>query len=201
MLQEVVTCGCVGEHIVPEEQLWLGLDRIISEHRGQPGGLIRVLQKAQDLVGHLPMEVQERIAEGLGVPVSDVYGVVTFYSYFTMEPRGKHVIRVCMGTACYVRGGSEVLAEAKAALGLAETGMTPDGQFSVETVRCVGACSLAPVVMVDEDIYRQVKPREVKQLLARYGHGRRGEESRSRGVGTATAGDGDGRESRIEDRE
>jgi NADH:ubiquinone oxidoreductase subunit E len=133
--------------------------------------------------------------------VSDVYGVVTFYSYFTMEPRGKHVIRVCMGTACYVRGGSEVLAEAKAALGLAETGMTPDGQFSVETVRCVGACSLAPVVMVDEDIYRQVKPREVKQLLARYGHGRRGEESRSRGVGTATAGDGDGRESRIEDRE
>jgi NADH:ubiquinone oxidoreductase subunit E len=168
MLQEVVTCECVGEQVVPEERLWRGLDRIIAEHRGEPGGLIPALQKAQELCGHLPIEVQERIAEGLGLPVSDVYGVVTFYSYFTMKPRGKHVIRVCMGTACYVRGGSEVLAEAKAALGLAETGMTPDGQFSVETVRCVGACSLAPVVMVDEEIYRQVRPREVKQFLGKH---------------------------------
>ncbi len=176
MVQEVVTCGCVGEQVVPEERLWQGIDRIIAEHKGESGGLIQVLQKAQDLFGYLPMEVQERIAEGLGLPVSDVYGVVTFYSYFTMKPRGKHVIRVCLGTACYVRGGSEVLAEAKAALGMSETGMTPDGQFSVETVRCVGACSLAPVVMVDEDIYRQVKPREVKRLLEKYGNGRRGEE-------------------------
>jgi NADH:ubiquinone oxidoreductase subunit E len=171
MVQEVVTCGCAGEQTVPEDRLWQGLDRIIAEHEGKPGELIQVLQKAQDLFGYLPVEVQERVASGLDVPVAEVYGVVTFYSYFTMEPRGKHVIRVCMGTACYVRGGSEVLDEAKREFGMTETGMTPDGQFSVETVRCVGACSLAPVVMIDEDIYRQVKPREVKGLLDRYRRG------------------------------
>lgn len=171
MTQEVYTCNCAGEQRVPEARLWAGLDLIVDEHKGEPGGLIQVLQKAQDLFGCLPIEVQERIADGLGLPVSEVYGVVSFYSYFTMEPRGKHVIRVCLGTACYVRGGDQVLDEMKAALGMAETGMTPDGEFSLETVRCVGACSLAPVVMVDEDIYRQVKTSDVKGLLAQYQNG------------------------------
>lgn len=171
MTQEVYTCNCAGEQRVPEARLWAGLDRIVAEHRGEPGGLIQVLQKAQDLFGYLPIEVQERIAGALGVSVSEVYGVVSFYSYFTMEPRGKHVIRVCLGTACYVRGGDQVLDEMKSALGMAQTGMTPDGEFSLETVRCVGACSLAPVVMVDEDIYRQVKSGDVKGLLERYQNG------------------------------
>jgi NADH-quinone oxidoreductase subunit E/NADP-reducing hydrogenase subunit HndA len=112
--------------------------------------------------------VQERVAEGLGLSVSEVYGVVTFYSYFTMKSRGRHVIRVCLGTACYVRGGNEVLEEARRQLEVGEAGMTADGEFSLETVRCVGACSLAPVVMVGEDIYRQVKPAEVERLLSKY---------------------------------
>ncbi len=171
MTQEVYTCTCAGEQQIPEQRLWAGLDRILAEHKGEPGGLIQVLQKAQDLFGYLPVQVQERVAEGLRVPVSEVYGVVSFYSYFTMEPRGKHVIRVCLGTACYVRGGNEVLEQTEAALGLSSTGMTDDGEFSVETVRCVGACSLAPVVMVDDDIYRQVKATEVRGVLQRYRNG------------------------------
>ena len=168
MAQEVYTCGCAGEQKVPEERLWAGLERIIAEHKGEPGSLIQILQKAQDLFGYLPMEVQEAVADGLELPLAEVYGVVTFYSYFSMEPRGKHVIRVCMGTACYVRGGQDVLDEMKGAFGLRETGITPDGEFSVETVRCVGACSLTPVVMIDDDIYRQVKPSEAKGLVDKY---------------------------------
>jgi NADH:ubiquinone oxidoreductase subunit E len=110
---EVRTCGCAGDQVVAEEELWAGLDRIVAEHKDQPGALVQMLQKAQDLFGYLPAEVQERVAAGLGVPVSEVYGVVSFYSYFTMVPRGKHTIRVCLGTACYVRGGRKVLDQIK----------------------------------------------------------------------------------------
>ncbi len=168
---EVRTCGCAGDQVVAEEELWAGLDRIIAEHKDQPGALVQVLQKAQDLFGYLPTEVQERVAAGLSVPVSEVYGVVSFYSYFTMVPRGKHTIRVCLGTACYVRGGRKVLDQIKGDLDVEVSGTTEDRNFSLEVVRCIGACGLAPVFTVDDDIYRRVKPSKVGELVAKYRNG------------------------------
>jgi len=147
------------------------LDHIIARHRREPGALIRVLHEAQELIGYLPAEVQERVAAGLGVPVSEVNGVVSFYSYFTMVPRGEHTVRVCLGTACYVRGGRKVLDEVRGKLGVDVAGTTDDREFSLEVVRCVGACGLAPVMTVDKDIYRRVKPSKVASLLAKYRNG------------------------------
>ena len=166
--QEVYTCGCAGAEEVSEAELWEGLDRIIAEHAGEPGGLIQALQKAQDLFGYLPVEVQEQVAKGLGVPVSEVNGVVTFYSYFTQVPRGLHTIRVCLGTACYVRGGKKVLEHIQNHLGVEVAGTTEDRTFSLEVVRCIGACGLAPVLVVDEDIYRRVKAGKASELLSKY---------------------------------
>ena len=155
----------------PENPLWAELDAIIRKHKGEPGGLIPVLHEAQVLFGYLPMQVQERVAAGVGVPVTEVYGVVTFYSYFTMVPRGKHTVRVCLGTACYVRGGRKVLDQIRNVLRVDVPGTTEDRNFSVEVVRCIGACGLAPVMTVDDDIYRRVKPSRVGELLARYREG------------------------------
>lgn len=169
---EVFTCGCAGEEQVSEERLWAGLEKVLEEHRGEPGGLIRVLQKAQDLFGYLPEEVQERVAEGLGLSVSEVHGVVSFYSYFTQVPRGRHTIRVCLGTACYVRGGKKVLEQIQTDLGVEVAGTTADREFSLEVVRCIGACGLAPVLTVDEDVYRRVKPSKTAELLNKYRNGK-----------------------------
>jgi len=167
-MQEVQTCGCAGGESVPEEELWAGLGRIIAEHKGQPGALIQVLHKAQDLFGYLPTEVQERVASGLGVPVSEVYGVVSFYSYFTTVPRGRHTIRVCLGTACYVRGGRKVMDQIQSDLGVEVGSTTEDRNFSLEVVRCIGACGLAPVFTVGSDIYRRVRPSKIGELLDAY---------------------------------
>jgi len=167
-MQEVRTCGCAGGENVSEEELWAGLDRIIGEHRGRPGALIQVLHKAQELLGYLPVEAQERVAAGLGVPVSEVYGVVSFYSYFTTVPRGKHTIRVCLGTACYVRGGRKVMEQLQSDLGVEVGGTTEDRNFSLEVVRCIGACGLAPVFTVGSDIYRRVRPSKIGELLSKY---------------------------------
>ena len=170
-MTEVRTCSCAGGETISEAELWAGLDRVVAEYRDQPGALIRVLQKAQDLLGYLPVEAQDRIAAGLGIPVSEVYGVVSFYSYFTMVPRGKHTIRVCLGTACYVRGGRKVLDQVKAELDIEVASTTEDRNFSLDVVRCIGACGLAPVFTVGEDIYRRVKPSKVGELIAKYRNG------------------------------
>jgi NADH:ubiquinone oxidoreductase subunit E len=167
-MPEVRMCDCAGGETVEKEELWAGLDRIIADHRGQPGALIQVLHKAQELLGYLPIEAQERVAAGLCLPLSEVYGVVSFYSYFTMAPRGNHTIRVCLGTACYVRGGRKVLAEVEDRLGIRVGETTQDRSFSVDVVRCIGACGLSPVLTVDGDIYRRVKPSKVGDLLGRY---------------------------------
>ncbi|MCK4535095.1 MAG: NAD(P)H-dependent oxidoreductase subunit E, partial [Syntrophobacterales bacterium] len=118
------------------------LDEIIEEHRCQPGGLIPVLERAQELLGFLPIPVQKRVGRELGIPFSHVYGVVTFYSFFTMKPRGKHTVRVCMGTACYVRGGKKIAENVEKLFGIKEGETTPDRMFTYETVRCLGACGL-----------------------------------------------------------
>ena len=143
-------------------------DAIIATYKGRPGALIPVLEQVQEELGFLPMAVQQRVANGLNLPVANVYGVVTFYSFFTMIPRGKHNVRLCLGTACYVRGAQRLLENISKILGIEPGGCTEDRQFSLETVRCLGACGLAPVVMVDNNTYGQMKPAKIESMLAKY---------------------------------
>lgn len=144
------------------------LDSIIEKHKGKAGGLIPVLEEAQVCLEYLPLSVQKRIAAGLGLPLSRVYGVVTFYSFFTMTPRGKHTIRVCLGTACYVRGGKALTETLEKQFGIKEGETTPDRMFTLESVRCLGACGLGPVVVVDEDVHGRIKPAKIKDILSQY---------------------------------
>ena len=144
------------------------VDTIIEHHRLKPGALIPVLEEVQDTLGYLPASIQKKIALGLGVPFSEVYGVVTFYSFFTMVPRGKHTVKCCLGTACYVRGGKKILEKLSASLGIEPGETTADRLFSLETVRCLGACGLAPVITADAETFRHVKPTKVVELLKNY---------------------------------
>ncbi|WDU82652.1 NADH-quinone oxidoreductase subunit NuoE [Caloramator sp. Dgby_cultured_2] len=144
------------------------LEEYIDSLEQKEGALIGVLYKAQEIFGYLPKDVQLFIARKLGITAAKVYGVATFYSYFTMEPRGKHVINVCMGTACFVKGADKILEEIKKELDIKDGNMSKDGLFTVDTLRCVGACGLAPVVMVDGKVYGRVKVEEVKGILDEY---------------------------------
>lgn len=144
------------------------LDSIIEKYKGKAGGLIPVLEEAQVCLEYLPLSVQKRIAAGLNLPLSRVYGVVTFYSFFTMTPRGKHTIRVCLGTACYVRGGKALTEALEKQFGIKEGETTADRMFTLESVRCLGACGLGPVVVVDEDVHGRVKPAKIKDVLSQY---------------------------------
>ncbi|MBN1474951.1 MAG: NAD(P)H-dependent oxidoreductase subunit E [Syntrophaceae bacterium] len=144
------------------------LNKIIEKHKGKPGGLIPVLEEAQVTLEYLPVSVQKKIARELNLPLSRVYGVVTFYSFFTMTPRGKHTVRVCLGTACYVRGGKAIAESLRKEFGIDEGETTPDRMFTFESVRCLGACGLGPVVVVDEDVHGRVKPSKVKEILNQY---------------------------------
>ena len=134
----------------------------------KPGEVINVLHKVQGEYGYLPAEVQELVAKELGIPVSRVYGIVSFYSFFTMTPKGEHPILVCLGTACYVRGAEKVLDELKRQLGIGVGEVTPDGKFSLNCLRCVGACGLAPVIEVGEKVSGRMTPDRVKDVLAEY---------------------------------
>ena len=144
------------------------VDAIIAQYKGKPGSLIPVLEETQGVVGYLPVELQEYIARGLNVPASTVYGVVTFYSFFTMLPKGRHTIKVCMGTACYVKGIGEVLNRLQGAFKLEPGKMSPDRRFSLEVVRCLGACGLAPAVVVDTDTHGGMTPERIVDVLNRY---------------------------------
>ena len=145
-----------------DEELLKRLDGFLEEYRDKPGALIPVLQIAQGLFGYLPQPVLKRIAIGLDKPFSEVSGVVSFYSFFSTVPRGKHMVRVCLGTACYVRGGKQVLDALKEELDIDVGGTTPDGEFSLEVGRCFGACGLAPTIMIDNDVLQRVKPSKVR---------------------------------------
>jgi NADH:ubiquinone oxidoreductase subunit E len=144
------------------------VDAIIVAHAGKPGALIPVLEQVQEVLGYLPESVQMLVAEGLNIPVANVYGVVTFYSFFTMVPRGRHNIRVCLGTACYVRGGQKILERLQDIIGIKPGGCTEDRRFSLETVRCLGACGLAPVIVVNDNTHGQMKPAKLESVLALY---------------------------------
>jgi NADH:ubiquinone oxidoreductase subunit E len=159
-------CAC-GEE-ASEEELLARLDEVIERYETKPGALIPVLQTAQAIFGYLPEVALKRVALGLHKPYSEVAGVVSFYSFFSTVPRGKHVIRVCLGTACYVRGGLQVLDAIRAKLGIEVGETTEDRQFSLEVARCFGACGLAPAVSIDDEVHRRVRPARVGQMLAPY---------------------------------
>jgi NADH-quinone oxidoreductase E subunit len=144
------------------------LDKIIEKNKGQNGVLINVLHEAQQLLGYLPREIQVRVARGLDIPFSKVYSVVSFYSLFSTNPRGKYTIEVCTGTACYVKGADDVLKELKSELQIEPGETTEDKIFTLETTRCVGACGMAPVVIIGDNAHGRVKPEDVPELLDKY---------------------------------
>jgi NADH-quinone oxidoreductase subunit E/NADP-reducing hydrogenase subunit HndA len=144
------------------------IEEICIYYKNDPGDLIKILHKAQTAFGYLPESVQREIAYRLKISVAKVYGVVTFYSFFTMTPKGKHPISVCMGTACYVRGAEKVLDELKDQLRIKVGGVTENGKFSLDCLRCVGACGLAPVLLIGEKVYGRVEASQVKGILDSY---------------------------------
>ena len=165
------TCACeakVQEAQEKEAKLYRELDNVIESYKGHRGVLIQVLHQAQEIFGWLPEKVQVKVAEELDVPLSEVHGVVTFYSFFNTSPRGEHTIRVCLGTACYARGGKQILEKLEKELKTKVGGTTEDRKFSLEINRCVGACGLAPVVSIGTDIYRRVKLDKVPEMIAKY---------------------------------
>ncbi len=164
---EKATSEVVEEQEFSAEEL-ASVDAIIDQYAKKPGALIPVLEEIQETIGYLPKSIQRRVAIGLGIPFSEVYGVVTFYSFFTMVPRGRHTIRVCLGTACYVRGSQRNLNKLSGILGVDPGSTTDDRRFSLETVRCLGACGLAPTMVIDNNTFRQVKPAKVSDILEDY---------------------------------
>lgn len=162
-------CGCNSSG--PGAAQMRDLDAVLEKHKGEPGSLIPVLQEAQSIFGFLPQEAIKRIALALDKPFSEVAGVVGFYSFFSTVPRGEHVVRVCLGTACYVRGGKQVLEAIKKELRIDVNETTPDRKFSLEIARCFGACGLAPVITVDDDVHQRVKAARVQEILDRYRNG------------------------------
>ncbi len=151
-----------------EDEILDHLDRIFAESKDKPGSLIPLLQLTQNMYGYLPEKALKKISKQLNIPISEVAGVVGFYSFFSTQPKGKHVVRVCQGTACYVRGGHEVLHAVKNELKIEVGETTPDRQFSLEVGRCFGACGLAPVVMIDNDVVQRLKPSKVAEVLKVY---------------------------------
>ena len=150
----------------PEQEA--ALAKVIEEHKSVPGCLMRVMQEAQAIYGYLPKEVQVMIAEGLGVSLSEVYGVATFYTQFSLSPKGRHRISLCLGTACYVKGADKILEALEEKLGIKCGECTPDGLFSLDSCRCVGACGLAPVMMINDDVYGRLTPENVAEVFEKY---------------------------------
>lgn len=153
---------------VNEEEIMEHLDRVIAESRDKPGSLIPLLQLTQKMYGYLPQAALKKISQELQIPMSEVAGVVGFYSFFSTKPKGKNVVRVCQGTACYVRGGNEVLSAVKNELKVNVGETTEDRMFSLEVGRCFGACGLAPVIMVNDEVIQRVKPSKIADILKPY---------------------------------
>lgn len=144
------------------------LKEIIAKHKDDPGAVMPVLQEAQEVYGYLPIEVQKMIAEGLSVPLEEVYGVSTFYSQFSLTPKGQYNISVCLGTACYVKGAGKIIERISEILGIGAEECTADGRFSLTACRCIGACGLAPVMTVNDDVYGRLEVEDIDGILAKY---------------------------------
>lgn len=166
MTDEKCCCKCEDN----DEELFGILDEVVDDYKDKPGALIPVLQIAQKLFGYLPKKALEIISLKLNKPYSEVAGVVSFYSFFSTVPRGKYLIRICLGTACYVRGGKDVLNAIKKELKIDVGGTTDDMMFSLDIGRCFGACGLAPVIMVNDNVHQRVKPEKVNVILNYYKH-------------------------------
>jgi len=141
------------------------LFEVIGKYKNQKGALVAVLQEAQDIYGYLPREVQQILSDELGIPMSEIYGVITFYTQFSLKPKGKHRVSVCLGTACYVKGSGIIYEELKKQLNLKEGECTPDGNFSIHNTRCIGACGLAPVLTVNDDVYGRLSTENVSKVV------------------------------------
>jgi len=158
-----MSCGCCKADNKTE-----ALEKIIAKHKDTRGALIPVLHEAQELYGYLPLSVQKKIAEGLNVSLADVYGVVTFYTQFYLNPKGKYKINVCLGTACYVKGAGEIFDKLSEVLKIKNGECTPDGLFSLDACRCIGACGLAPVIMINEDVYGRLSADDIPGIIQKY---------------------------------
>ena len=156
-------CNCSGKDNNLER-----LQEVIKDNKGKKGALIQVLHEAQMIYGYLPIEVQKVVSEGLDIPLAEIYGVVTFYTQFSLKPKGKYNISVCMGTACYVKGAGAILDEIKSILNLEVGDCTADGKFSLEACRCIGACGLAPVLTVNEDVHGRLEVSDIDGILKKY---------------------------------
>lgn len=144
------------------------LRAVIEKHKGEDGAAIPVLHEAQDIYGYLPIEVQKIISEGLNVPLAEIYGIVTFYTQFSLYPKGEYEVSVCLGTACYVKGSGTIIEKIKERLGIDVGQCTPDGKFSLNATRCIGACGLAPVMTVNDSVYGRLTPDELDSIFAKY---------------------------------
>ncbi len=153
---------------IPDNEHYRELKKFIEDHRNTPGPLIQVLHKAQGIFGYLPKEVQYFVARELNIPFSKVYGVVTFYNFFRTEPMGKHIINVCLGTACHVKGAKDVIEAIEKELGIKVGSTTEDKLFTLSTARCFGACGLAPVMVVDKEVYGRLSPQKVMKIIKDY---------------------------------
>ena len=156
------------EHEDITEDMWIKVDEIITENKSKPGSIITVLRECQNAVGYLPIELIDYISQGMNLPRSSVYGVASFYALFSMEPKGRHTVKCCLGTACYVKGIKEVMDRISNEYHIEEGGTTEDRRFSLEAVRCLGACGLAPVVVVNEDTHGDVKADGIIKILEKY---------------------------------
>ena len=150
----------------PEQEV--ELKKVIEANLGDPGAVMPVLQQAQDIYGYLPIEVQKIVADGLGMPLEEVYGVATFYSQFSLSPKGEYDISVCLGTACYVKGAQKILDSLSEQLGIGADECTDDGKFSLSACRCIGACGLAPVVTINDEVYGRLETSDVEGILKQY---------------------------------
>lgn len=165
MSGQVKQCKCKKES---DQEKYDRIGQMIDEYKEKEGSLIQILHMAQGIYGYLPLELQQFIAERLGKPLSEVYGVATFYSFFSTQPRGENTIRVCLGTACYVRGGKKIVDRMGELLGIGVGETTADGKFTLEVMRCIGACGLAPAISINGKVYKQVNPDKLLSILEKY---------------------------------
>jgi len=161
-------CCCGNSMDEGEVQKICKIKEVIKKHRDTKGALIPVLHEAQEIYGYLPLKIQKIVSEGLEVPLAEVYGVVTFYSNFITSPKGQYKIQVCLGTACYVKGSAKIIEKVSETLGIEIGKSTKDGKFSLDAVRCIGACGLAPAMMINDDVYGQLVPDQIEEILKKY---------------------------------
>ncbi|MEN8908157.1 MAG: NAD(P)H-dependent oxidoreductase subunit E [Clostridiales bacterium] len=164
-MSKLKDCQCKKES---KEEKFLRIEKIIDDHKGKEGSLIQILHLSQGIYGYLPLELQKFISLKADIPLSEISGIVTFYSFFSTEPRGEYTISVCLGTACYVRGGKKIIDKLTELLEINVGSTTSDGKFTLEVVRCIGACGLAPAIKINDEVLKQVNPDKLKKILEKY---------------------------------